>query len=924
MGESSSNPNLQFLLEQADWLAPLVRGLLHDHHEAEDVLQETWLQALRSPPSGGITGATRAWLSRVAIRIALRRRARAHARQWRELQVARSEIEVDSEAVADRVRLQRELADLVLGLPDAYRTAVTLRYLEGYSCEELARRLGLREEAARKRVSRGLELLRRRLDETHGGERTEWMRSIAVAAGLGSRRIPDPSSAVRTLLRSWPVGLAVLGSITAIVVVANRRPDDGIGSSEQPRKDQVADEPEHALAPGRTRSSEPALPAQRAPVPAPSDLTRLATATRSARGRVVDLRGQPVAGVSIRALRPDRSSFTLDAGASSAALLDETRTDEHGEFALATPSDAVFDLIADSAQYAQAVLPDQVPRTDWKIELHPPARLRARLVAESDGAPIAGARWRATALWFAADAMRELASGSSGPEGWIEVERLPPGWIRLEVAAEDGADASLVVELGAGAVEERLLRLAPPRIHAGVVLDGATGLPLEGAEIIVAPGQRTDTLAPYAAGRGWRARTSARTDSAGRFAVRAAHGLVPSVLFVSADGRGRRSVELSPSASADLEIVLASGRAARGRVVADARAPVAGARVVAVARERHAGSSAFDWKETTSGPDGRFELEDLRTDLDYVLRCSKPGRGARVVPIAASSTAFASELGELALPQPARVGGRVFDDHGRPAPGARVWLDWSGDDAGRASAAELLRACSWSNADGGFRFDDVPPGAFSIAAESGSRRTPASAFDVRPCGAVEAVELAFTRSDRIAGQVVDAGGRPVVNACVLLVPESGGAARPLVKVTGREGRFELETPEAGPFTLRVAPNSIHLEGGDVLVHAIELHGIETGAEALRLVLPEAALVDGRRSSRAGVPLRDRIVFARDAHRRLYTYEAADGEGRFLLRLPPGVAVDLWVRADSGTEVAGPRGVRTGTANLEFVLDEDRK
>ena len=52
------------LLAQADWLGALARRLVTDPSGADDVVQETWVSALRNPPER--ERALRPWLAKVA------------------------------------------------------------------------------------------------------------------------------------------------------------------------------------------------------------------------------------------------------------------------------------------------------------------------------------------------------------------------------------------------------------------------------------------------------------------------------------------------------------------------------------------------------------------------------------------------------------------------------------------------------------------------------------------------------------------------------------------------------------------------------------------------------------------------------------------------------------------------------------------
>ena len=56
------------LLQHEPFVRAVVRGLLTDEARVQDVLQETWLTALRRPPRDA--GALRSWLARVASNLA--------------------------------------------------------------------------------------------------------------------------------------------------------------------------------------------------------------------------------------------------------------------------------------------------------------------------------------------------------------------------------------------------------------------------------------------------------------------------------------------------------------------------------------------------------------------------------------------------------------------------------------------------------------------------------------------------------------------------------------------------------------------------------------------------------------------------------------------------------------------------------------
>ena len=142
-------------------------GMLEDPDEAEDVLQEVWLAAHRSPPAERDGGGVRPWLYRVATNAALDRLARRRRRDCL-LAGRSSELEPSrpprpdaalGDGLRDRVRAS------VARLPRKQREAVWLRWLEGREYEEVAAELGTSPEAARANVYQGLRKLRAELED---------------------------------------------------------------------------------------------------------------------------------------------------------------------------------------------------------------------------------------------------------------------------------------------------------------------------------------------------------------------------------------------------------------------------------------------------------------------------------------------------------------------------------------------------------------------------------------------------------------------------------------------------------------------------------------------------------------------------------------------------------------------------------------
>jgi RNA polymerase sigma-70 factor (ECF subfamily) len=123
--------------------------------DAEDVVQDAYLRALRSYPGLEHGDHLRAWLFRITTTAAFDH----HGRTSKEVAVADPEVRVESSADA----ADDGFFDLIGSLSEPSRRAMTLRFVDDLQYEDIGRRLGCSPAAARQRVSTGVRELRRRL-----------------------------------------------------------------------------------------------------------------------------------------------------------------------------------------------------------------------------------------------------------------------------------------------------------------------------------------------------------------------------------------------------------------------------------------------------------------------------------------------------------------------------------------------------------------------------------------------------------------------------------------------------------------------------------------------------------------------------------------------------------------------------------------
>ena len=134
----------------------LCMALLGNQSDAEDALQDTFVEALKCLSTYRGTGTVRSWLYAIARRQCFKRIAKS--RKSPALKLV-SDPEVGDTAL-QRLHHRQLLSSALLSIKPSEREAVLLRYQSDLSYEEISEVLAIAPDAARKRVSRALINLR--------------------------------------------------------------------------------------------------------------------------------------------------------------------------------------------------------------------------------------------------------------------------------------------------------------------------------------------------------------------------------------------------------------------------------------------------------------------------------------------------------------------------------------------------------------------------------------------------------------------------------------------------------------------------------------------------------------------------------------------------------------------------------------------
>ncbi len=157
--------------------------VLGDLHEAEDAAQEAFVTAYRSLASWRGDGPFGAWLTRIAVRIALRQAGKRRSVTWLDPGAAAdggtsdaasaaataaamaAASTTDPSIISARAEHASELRSAVAALQEPYREVVTLRFFGELTLEEIARQTERPLGTVKTHLHRGLLRLRATVDQ---------------------------------------------------------------------------------------------------------------------------------------------------------------------------------------------------------------------------------------------------------------------------------------------------------------------------------------------------------------------------------------------------------------------------------------------------------------------------------------------------------------------------------------------------------------------------------------------------------------------------------------------------------------------------------------------------------------------------------------------------------------------------------------
>ncbi len=868
--------------------------LCGDQHEAEDLVQDTFLTAIEKAHSWDSERPLLPWL--LGIQAMLAREARRKADRAFDPERLRLPADESPERDASRHELEDALGRALDKLPDPCRETLKQHLVEGRSASEIARDGGLRQGTVRMQIHRGLSQLKIHLPRGLSTAGIALVMNANLRASLRAKVLTSLTGTPGVAAAGATVVLPLLGVMamkkvlvasTALVLVALGAwwtydlqvvAPDLAQEAESPvsRSVQVSDA-------GLVEDTQ-GKPSGRRLV---ETAKKLSQATGRVRIRVVnDATGQPVAGLQL-----DWACRHILYGQTDAKGSFEFE-DQPGKarLSIGTYAKRTLQVVAGETRELTVRLPSQL---DLELE-----------VVDPEGKPVPKARILGKLTEYGN--LDWGVVGHADERGVWRHQSIKPG-LSL-AAAVDGRVPSRAVYLSSsdGAkVSKRIVLGARATRLAGSVLD-VDGRPCGRARVVIPCSQ--------GGARSQKARLiSLKADERGRFETLCAPPGTRSIYAfiewedqerLSADRRprlmGRTVVELPATGLEGVEVQLLEGASVVGRVLA----PQAGGGV-SVKVSAHLMEPLVPlvlaseiWKTVRTQENGEYRIQNLLPGkYRLVFRAGDQVLEHRVRLVDRQEYRW-----NPARPSPQELRLRLTDMDGLALPAWWVTLRSKG-------SVPYERE---TDSDGRCHFAELLPAPYPLVVFSPHKDLPVHTLDLRPGPGEQVIRIpmAAMPTAHLRGRIVAHG--VALSALTVRVRRIVGPGPLAAMATHRAHAISIDT-KTGRFSLGpIAPGQYGVEVGkgrsplgysgprDVAAHTDVNIGdvVVGGPSSLRVVARDSE----------GKPLRDWVVYAR--HPRRHRWERFpgefDGQGFVTKRIPP---FTFEIRVSSPATVAVFRTVR---------------
>lgn len=859
------------LLAEAGWVERLARRLVRDDATAQDLVQETWLAALEAPPAAD--GRLRPWLARVLLNFARQRKRGEDRRLRREATAARPEALPPVSEASERIEAQRVLAEALAELPEDLKTTVVLRYFDGLSPAEIARRQGIPGGTVRWRLHRATDELRERLAK-RGGEgrwalallpllRRPPLGEIAAQAAAGSAAgIAEGVLMMNTITK---VGVAAVLVVTASVGawmgtdrsaeslenVAATRPLSFAPAEPDPAP--AKEKVDHELAPAPTQAPRESVAGSSEEPSAPAPLR-----AAGVEARFLDRYGQPVEGASL-VLQCTSPMPSADSGADGRVRMEVLEVSE-----ALTSSDFTVARAAYATHFGRLPLKGGETTYLGDIRLEPGGSVAGRVFG-LDGRPAQGAKISVTspqmvrgleeARLLGPWAESKTPSATALADGTFLVAGVRAGVARVWAGSEDTrwsfTEPVVVPENGLrDGIELRLEPFGDRDLIRGIVLSPEGDLVPDAVVRYVGRSEGSTWSGNFRTGKDGSFRHKVQVQGAhdfqahdqdGRWPDAAVADVQPGTLdlvlrfptprwievAVKVRGGGAIPGYAASILSADRKRTLAEGEFGSHEGGKVALLVPGEPFVVSVRARGHGSAELGPWTHDEAPPAAECTLDRLPGVRGRVVQAEgQPVSGARVA------------LHEIAGPT-MKIERNGFPTRLHPEPEDQTTTDDQGFfelDPSRPGGSDKNRF---------FQRKAEDPGEFTIVCDAhGWARAEIPGFEIDPAIGVDGIEIALVKGGAIEGRVLTAPGK---DAAGVIVGLDRSDASPRTQRVGPDGRYRFEHLTPGRY--RISREDEEWDG----------HGVSTSwssGDEERAEFPTNCSVDDGRTTRFDLDLRD--------------------------------------------------------------------
>lgn len=378
------------------------------------------------------------------------------------------------------------------------------------------------------------------------------------------------------------------------------------------------------------------------PAPAPADKAVLRGVVKRADN------GEPLAGVTIELFDfhagPDVKVASAKSGPDGRF---ELVSDRHGKFYMTARADGWFSQF-DKMPYRETQLTVGEVAKDIEIPMIASGIFTGSIMEKGTGKPLEDALVRINS---------GMLSTETDAQGKFRFTGLPVALeLRVSATAPGYGIAAFSVSVPAGEIVERTITLDQQAVFVGRVLD-ANGKPIQGAEVHCS----TDN-------RGSREHWTVKTGRKGWYQIQRVNRGAYYRVGASKHGYIGQShqVRVAPDAGiVKVNFTFKSGLSASGKVIDGDGKPVAGVTV-------HWGRG-YDHRVKTTGPDGRFAFEGLKSEHPNEVYAVKPGYAMGTVRVDPKDPGKANNV-VVELKPELTISGVVLDTKGKPVPNASLMI----------------------------------------------------------------------------------------------------------------------------------------------------------------------------------------------------------------------------------------------------------